>query len=142
MNNYSKIASCLVLVLALLLFSDKGQAKNQSSEGPVFEIAICSPQIATGVKARNESFYSIFRFEVADDGKLGSVQSVHNTHVQIEDIVDCLRRWKLEGLEPNTPVSISLYWKHGIGWREMSIAGKGIRQKILLDEFQLSYGKH
>lgn len=128
------------MALALVLLSKVGTANDQEVATPAFEIAVCSPEIASAVKERNESFYSIFEFDISKDGQPIHVQEVHNTHVQLKDMENCLQRWTLSSLEPGSRASVSIYWKHGIGWREMSIAGAGIRQKILLDGFQPGYG--
>lgn len=140
LNNYSKVAVCFGLLLTLVVLSKAGTANDQDVATPAFEIAICSPEVASAVKARNESFYSIFEFEISEDGQPIHVQEVHNTYVQLGDIENCLQRWKLSGLEPGSRASVSIYWKHGVGWREISIVGPGIHQKILLDDFQPSYG--
>ena len=98
---------------------------------PLTEISFCQPELPSHVKDMNASFLVIYSFKVDDEGRATQISRVRDEFSDGTGVVECLKKWRLHEEEPDSKTTVSLYWKHAVGWVEMTILGEDIRQRIV-----------
>ena len=78
----------------------------------------------------NASFSVIYSFRIGEDGQPCEIEQIRDGFVGNETVASCLEKWKFMGLDIGSRFVVSANWKHGIGWAEMTIVGKGFKQKL------------
>jgi hypothetical protein len=92
------------------------------------EIELCDFKVPGAIARANASFSVIYSIELGPTGKPTKVTKVKNDFLADDPFVNCFRGWQLPP-EYGT-VSIILNWKHGIGWTQLSISGKGVHRVL------------
>lgn len=90
------------------------------------EIELCDFKVPAAIARANASFSVIYSIELGSTGKPTKVTKVKNDFWADDSFVKCFRGWRLPP-EYRT-VSIILNWKHGTGWTQLVISGKGVHR--------------
>ncbi len=97
---------------------------------PLTEIVFCEPEVPDKVMDMNASFNVIYTFELDSAGRPTKTERITDRYGTGVGVTECLKEWRLPGQKPGSQVTVFLYWKHGMGWTQMTISGENIRQRI------------
>lgn len=95
---------------------------------PSEEIELCDFGVPSAIARANASFPVIYSLELGSTGKPIRVAKVKNDFLADDPFVNCFLGWQLPA-EWGT-VYVILNWKHGIGWTQLTISGKGVRRVL------------
>lgn len=126
----------MVARVAIIMVPVLGCVGARAPEPPQLEVGdraiiyYCHFAVPEHVKKMNASFYIVYSFTVSGQGWLTSPRPVKDRFVGREAVFDCVSQWRLPFLAAGTKVSVSGYWKHGVGWTEINIAADGFSQDL------------
>ena len=98
------------------------------------QINISCLQVPAIQQRANANFSLVYEVEVGPTGSAEMVRKLRDPFLGEEILGDCLRSWVFPTSLLRSTVTIVLEWKHGVGWRSVSITGSGFRSYIELHE--------
>lgn len=96
------------------------------------DIDFCHFQVPRHIKDGNFNFYIVYSFKLNETGHPTEISKIRNAYVPDEQILSCLRGWRLEGFENGAVLFVSFYWKHAVGWNRLAISSGDFKQSIQL----------
>src|SRR5262245_8922908 len=110
-------------------------SQEKTAPGLKINVEFCQFPLPESLKESNASFTVIFSFRARADGSPAQITRLRGKEVdelKDEQVVECLSKWRFEGVGRDTLINVDFRWEHGIGWTEAGIAWKGFSQTIKL----------
>lgn len=132
------ISVILAMIIVALPSSVVGQDQSlekADSERIFSEMPFCHFELDPFIRRSSTSFYLVYRLEFSTDGTVKSVELLKGNYVEKQAIEECSQSWFM----PNTGggesdiVTVTQYWKHGVGWEWMNVmlANRSIKVRNL-----------
>ena len=117
------------IIICLLLFSTV--SVNNSTTDKEILSSFCNLQIEDNVKHGNNTFTEFYYFEIDEEGKPKNVRERKAKFTHVQEVRDCLTKWKLNGFSQDSIFRVEFSWEHGLGWTQMRIINKEYSQTVL-----------
>jgi hypothetical protein len=129
----------LFIIFSSLLYLNSAAQTNDSKQRNLLP-APCEFSISEAYIQANVTFSDGFIFKTDKTGKPFDIKRLTGKDLIDEEARECLSRWRFEGFNENTRISIIFTWKHGVGWYPIKIHSRGFSrtlkwQKILKFNF-------
>ena len=100
----------------------------RSSQETIQEIEICDFKVPKEIWRANASFSVVFAVDVGEKAHALKVEKVKNDFLSDDPFINCINGWTFPN--PNDRFTVTFNWKHGAGWTEISIFGKGVSHRF------------
>ncbi len=126
MNKSNKTITALVIWFGLfILFVTSAFAQDRKAL-----IYFCNLPVSEAAHRGNRYFTETYRLVYANNGATIDVKETEALFTKEEDVLKCVREWKLTGFPERSLIVLTFKWEHGVGWTEMTFRIKGLFQRI------------
>lgn len=88
---------------------------------PVDEIFYCHLPVKKIIRDGNASFNIMYRLRVVEGHEVAAVARVHGSFIELGDVQDCVKEWRIRSVPPGTELFFHAYWKHAEEWTHMTV---------------------
>lgn len=127
--NHFKYWGILIAVGLFAAVTLVGKEDEEATSPDEQVVAFCKPVVPALLKQANATFYEIYKFKTDSNGAPIQIEHVQNQQ-GVPSAESCIASWRL-GLKDYDPVVVTLRWKHGVGWTEMTIRASDFHQRIV-----------
>lgn len=123
-------------VLFCVLTGTSGNAQDSAGSKDIrVDISYCKLDVPRFWKQANSNFYLMYSFRIDQDGYVTALKKIRDEVVGFEVVQKCMESWRFMGLSEANVYVANFRWRHGKGWIEMSVSGKGFKHVTMLDGF-------
>lgn len=140
-----RVVRRLCLIISMLSLTFVGVAEGMPQDTPSasslieLDISLCQFSVPEILENSTANFTLAYTFAVDADGRpnrITQVRSAGTGEFPNDEVIECLSKWRFEGLKTGTRVMVTLRWEHSRGWTVATISWKGFVQKISLSRKQ------
>ena len=117
------------------LWTTKVSKQENGPQSVKMNVEICQFSLPDSLKESFASFTVVYSFLIKKNGTPLNIKRVRGTAIselKDEQVIECLSKWKFEGMAQGARILVDFRWEHGIGWTEAGIAWKGFSQRLKL----------
>jgi hypothetical protein len=132
----------LALLSSIVCVTAGEASQGRTAQSLRMNVEFCQFSLPESLKESNANFTVVYSFMAGVDGSPAQINRLRGKEIdelKDEQVVECLSKWRFEGVARNTPMNVSFKWEHGIGWTEAVIAWKEFSQTIKLSGKRCQY---